>query len=210
MGGCQGLTQRVIPGNVAPHGESVQPCGMSDAVQQKLVTLRILWGAMLGSLAIFVVVLFVVRSQGGASGSPPPAMIAVLGAMALGMATASVIVPRKMFRTALAAQKFELGDQPLPGAFGQYRAESPTERVFAEPRKAFSRALTLYQTPFILGCAFGEAAALDGFILGFLGAPVEIVAVFFAVGAAAIAEKHPSIAFVTKQLEAAYDAKMPA
>lgn len=183
---------------------------MAGAVNQKLVTLRILWGAMIASVGMFGVVLFILRGQGGLpSGPPPTAMYGALGVIALGLVGASVIVPRRMFRHALAQQKFELGEQPKEGAFGQYRAESPTERVFAEPREAFDRALTLYQVPLILGCALGEAASLNGFVLGFMGAPFEIAAVFLAVGAAAIAEKHPSIAFVTKQLEAAHDAKMP-
>lgn len=183
---------------------------MANAAQQRMTTLRIIWGAMLGSVVMFGVVLFVVRGQGGTGGTPDPILYAMLGIEGLGLAVASVVVPRFMFRKALTSQNIKIKDEPVPGAFGQYREGASTQRVFADPRGAFLRAMTLYNTPFILGCALGEAVALNGFVLGFMGAPLEIAAVFFAVGLLAIGEKHPSIAFVTKQLEAAKDAKMPA
>jgi len=181
---------------------------MADSVKQKLTTLRILWGAMLGSIGMYLVVLLLVRKQ-QSSGAAPTVMIVVLAVISLGLTTASVVLPRHLFRKVVAKQDLPIKEEPLPGAFGQYREGSATQRVFAKPKKAFDRALTLYNTPFVLGCALGEAVAVFGFVLGFLGAPLEIAAVFFAVGAIAIGEKYPSIASITKQLEAAKDAKMP-
>jgi hypothetical protein len=182
---------------------------MADVVKQKLFTLRVLWMGMMTSSVLFVVVLFIVRGNRGNMSQPNPILPVVLGVIGVGMAVASYLVPRVWYRNILATKKVAIEEEAKPGAFGQYRQEGPTERVFAKPRDAFNQALRLYNTPFILSMALAEAISIDGLVVGMTGHPVAVALPFFLVGTGLIAEKFPSVSFITKQIERAHDAKMP-
>lgn len=170
----------------------------------KLQTLRVLWAALMGSPAMFLIVGYVVTSQRSEVPTPEPLLLPVLGAAALGSAVASVILPLALLRPALLGLKLPLTDAPTVGPSGSRRRP----RRFADASVARIRLLSAVQTPFILGMALAESVALMGFVLWFLGFAFLYVAPAFVISWALMVSKFPRLAFYEAQLETAYDADL--
>lgn len=173
----------------------------------RLLTPRILWGALLASTVLFLVVLLL---QPHAPSQPMPILPPALGVMALGLAVFSFVLPMQQQRATLQRAKVEVTDAPDPNASGiiPYR-DAPKRRVFADPAAAETAAFVAYQTPLILGCALSEAIATFGFVLGFLGHPPAVFLPFFVLSWILIAVRFPTLARVRGPLERAKGAVFP-
>jgi hypothetical protein len=128
--------------------------------------LRILWGAMIVSQSLFLLVLWVLRwgPGGKALPDPPePVMFTALTAAAIGPAVMSWVLPPLGLRRRAAGLAAPPAGESLP----------PQE---------LRRLLPAVQTGFLLAWAMSEAVSLFGFTLGFLGFPPGKVAGFFVVG----------------------------
>lgn len=170
----------------------------------KLQTLRVLWAALMGSPAMFLIVGYLVTKERQEVLTPDPILLPVLGAAALGSAVASVVLPQVLLKPALLALKLQLTDAPSVGPSRGRRRP----RRFADADLARARLLMAVQTPFILGMALAESVALMGFVLWFQGFPFLHVAPTFVVSWGLMVSKFPRLAFYEQQLEAAYDADL--
>ncbi|MBK8996524.1 MAG: hypothetical protein IPM35_12355 [Myxococcales bacterium] len=173
----------------------------------RLVTPRILWGALLASTVLFLAVLFFVPHEHAA---PMPILPPALGVVAIGLGIFSFVLPMQQQRTVLQQAKVEITEAPDPNASGviPYR-DAPKRRVFADPKAAENKAFACYQTPLILGCALSEAIAIFGFMLGFLGHPPALFLPFFVASWVLIAVRFPTLARVRGPLEKAKGAVFP-
>ncbi|GMV17496.1 MAG: hypothetical protein HS104_00135 [Polyangiaceae bacterium] len=173
----------------------------------RLLTPRILWGALLASTVLFLVVLFV---QPHPPSIATPILAPALGAVAIGLAIFSFVLPMQQQRTVLQQAKVEITEAPDPNASGviPYR-DAPKRRVFADPKAAENTAFVNYQTSLILGCALSEAIAIFGFMLGFLGHPPVVFLPFFVASWVLIGVRFPTLARVRGPLEKAKGAVFP-
>jgi hypothetical protein len=183
---------------------------MSKAkIGARMQVLKILWGALTISIGMFGVVLFVVRQNQAAQGVDN-AMLAGLGVAAVVEAVLSLTMPASMYRQALKNKTFDLKEEAFgDAAAGQNRDAVETHRVFAKPEKALALGILMYQTPFILGMALGEAVAINGLVLGFLGQPITVVVPFFVVSLGLALSRFPSTGGIIKQMQLAVGARMP-
>lgn len=148
---------------------------------------RIMWGAMFASTVMFLVVLLVVKPQQ----TPDNALLLGLGAVALITAALSFAIPRNLHIQALARTKLEISEEPDES--GMPMPGNPrTRRVFANPKQAATRAIMLWQTPFILSLALSESVSIYGFVLGFVGFPLPVVLPFFVVSWLLFAVRFPT------------------
>jgi hypothetical protein len=141
-----------------------------------LTTARIIWGALLASLGIYVALL--VTGFGGPrpEEGPEPVMITALSAVAMFNSLASLLFPRYLLRQGLASSRDRL-----------------RELVGQPPEVIGQRAMTLGFAPMIIGLALAESVAIFGLILGLLGAPLLTVAPFFAAGAMLMLVQFPTM-----------------
>lgn len=180
--------------------------------QQGLAVARILWGALLSTHFVYLVVLAVVRGNGSAPpGAPAQAMVLALAATAVGCAVMSFVMPRAVYAKAAAASPPATREAVMGEAAGAqgFRTAAPSLRVFSDPGAARRRAFGAFLTPFIIGMAMAESVSLFGFVLGFLGAAWAQVLPFFAVGIAAQAVRFPTLAGVEAMFERAIGARFP-
>lgn len=181
---------------------------MSERTDQRLRVARILWGALFASTCVFLGVLLFVRQSGTIPAEPAePFMLIAFGVVALGVAAASIVVPRTTHRTSLGNAKLEVVTEvdERDGA-ALFRDAAPTIRVFANPDEARRVAHIRYHTPFILGMALSESIALFGFSLAMLGFPVLQVLPFWIVSWVLMIVRFPTPRRVFAALEEIHDA----
>ncbi len=180
----------------------------SSSDSMRLRVPRILWGALVFSTCLFLVVL-VIQQRTGALPTEPvnPIMLPVIAVVALGVAVFGVVFSRQMHRGLLKAAKLEVvsevDERSGPVLF---RDAAPTIRAFANPEQARAVAFTRFHTPFILGMAMSEAVALFGFTLAMLGFPMLQVLPFWVVCWGLMIMRFPTLKRVLEPLEAAHDA----
>ena len=176
-----------------------------------LQTPRILWGALLASNTLYFGILLYLNATVAqrAELHPDPTLAPVFAAAALGLAVASVLLPSRLHAAAARAAAVEtrddLSDDPL-GATQGFRRPASSERVFADPAAARRAALQAFLSPFIVSMAMAESVSLFGFVLGFLGFDLAVVAPFFVVGAGLQATRYPTEAAVEGPFERAQGA----
>jgi hypothetical protein len=172
----------------------------------RLNVVRILWcGLMVANAMSFV--LAVTHAQ--PHSTMPPHFPELAGAISLGIAMASIVLPARGFAMALRNMKVEIIDAPGE-VLGGFRESAPVVRVIAEPERALSDALVRFQTPFILGMALAESIGLFGLMIGFLGGPPIAYAPFFGVSTALMLSKFPTLPRIERALERAKNAKLMA
>jgi hypothetical protein len=181
----------------------------NGATPNPLTTARILWFALNVSTVLMLVVVLVVRAQGGVPATPEePILLPVLGAVSLCLAVVSLVLPGRLRRQALAnanlALRQEVDDRESVGAF---RQSAPTINVFADPARAKRLAWASYQTAFILGMALCEASSCIGIVIGMLGFPMAQTVPFFALSWLLMLPRFPSEKAAFGMLEAIYDAR---
>lgn len=173
----------------------------------RLVTARILWGALLTSTVLVLVVLFMVPREPVA---PMPILAPALGVVAIGLGIFSFVLPMQQRQRVLRDAKVGLTEapDPNPSSVIPYR-DAPKRLVFADPKAAETTAFASYQVALIVGCALCEAIALFGFMLGFLGHPPAVFLPFFVASWGLMAARFPTMARVRGPLEKAKGAVFP-
>lgn len=173
----------------------------------ELRTPRILWGALLFSTVLYLVVLFMVH--------PPhqelqPLYPPLFGLLSLGIAVVSFVLPAQGYKQTVLRQKPEIAEEADQQGSDiiPYR-DAPKRRVFASPTDARRMARIAYQTPFILGMALSEAIALFGFVLGFLGHPLPYFIPFFVFAWVLMLVRFPTEKAVYGRYEQAMGASFP-
>lgn len=170
--------------------------------------LKKLW---LGLLALGVVISalpFLVAPQGA---SPQPRMLVTLAASVVGLAALSFWLPARLLRSSFAALEVETREEPVPtDESAMFGGEPRMQKVFAYPDKAFRAALLRYRQPFLLGLAFGEFIALQGFVLAQQGFPVAVFLPFSIAGLVLVAVRYPNEKRILAAIEAATGARLPA
>jgi hypothetical protein len=171
---------------------------------QKLMTMRILWAALLTGTVMFLVVGYIVTSQRSPVPQPEPSLLAVLGVTAIGLAVGSVTLPPFLLRQALRSLDLTISDAPSPGPSNTRRRA----RRFLDPAAARLALISRAQAPFIVGMALAEAVALHGFVLWFLEFELTLVLPFFVACWGLMLSKFPRVTALEHQLESIYDADL--
>jgi len=144
---------------------------------------RILWGSLLISTFLYLVVLH--QAAPTPAQPPDPIMLPVFGMVALSIAAISLWLPRMMFATgvkaALKSDKFASHMAADPDASMILRDETPKLRMLVNDKKNRDLVATFFFTPFIIGMALSESIAIFGLVLGFIGFGWPEVLSFFAV-----------------------------
>jgi len=175
-----------------------------------LMTLRILWFALLMSTFLYMGIAYGVLPKKVAT-PQIPLMPMVLGSLSLVIMGVSFILPRITYQQAAKAADVKIEEEVAPNAFpDRYREAMPKRTVFVEPNAAMGKAFACFQTPFILSLALSEAIALFGLVLAQLGFDMMTSLPFFLVGAVLIAIRFPQQANVIAMFEQARGATFPA
>ncbi len=172
----------------------------------RLQVVRILWMALFVSSLMF---LFMITSHIAHDDNArlPPHMPELFGALALGIAIISVVLPARNFDAALRRMDVTFENE-VGEPVGSFRESAPVEKLIAKPHDTVSAAFARFQTPFIFGMALAESINLFGFILGFMGAPPYAYAPFFALGLGLMGSKFPRLVTITSALERVKGAKI--
>ena len=190
------------PYPVPPARECVR-CGTLRAMRlsQRPSVPRVLWFAMLTSVGMYGVVLFVLRDQPHAP--LVPMMMPMLAATAGAVAVGSFVVPSILKRGLLARIELPAFSKPLatPMSADTFRDAASSGRTFDDPVGAVRLAFRIHQTPFIVSLALSEAVAIFGFVAGFLGAPLAQFVPIMLAGAVLMAVRFPTRAAVLGPLE---------
>jgi hypothetical protein len=145
--------------------------------------MQTLWFSLFMSQFILMGVLWYLRFGPGAghiAHGPPPLFAPMFGAVSLGIIGISIFLPKQTMAAKLKSLKIE----------GRVTDEHVIE------------SLPAIQTALILGMALSESVSLFGFVLGFLGGPIQHVAPFFVVGILSAGMRYPSSSWARKQLGA--------
>lgn len=169
----------------------------------RMITPRILWGALLFSTLVYLVILQVIELP---EAETDPTMLTVLAVAGLSSAIISVVWPAFLQRQLAAASKLEVEEVPDPDAQAMFRDQIPTLRRFADPDAVVSKGAAIFFTPFILGMALAESVAIYGFVLGFLGFDLVTIIPFWVTAWALMLVRFPRWSDVLGPLEKAHDA----
>ncbi|HZF55839.1 MAG TPA: hypothetical protein VE093_44800 [Polyangiaceae bacterium] len=176
----------------------------------RLRTMRVLWAFLLASTGIYAAVLALELIPPQPQTAKTSQLLVPFAALALGLAVMSFVIPKVNYKQLVAKSDVRIVEEPIPEVFAAgYRQAAPERRVFADPEAAWREAAKCFQPSLILGIALSEAAALLGFVLGFLGFPVTVWAPFMIGGAALIAVRFPTKERVVAPFEAALGARFP-
>jgi len=173
-----------------------------DRYAARMITPRILWGALLASTGIYLVILQTLEL---APGEPDPMMLPALAIAGAFSAITSIAWPAYAQRQAAASATFEIEEVPDPNAQGMFRDQVPTLRRFADPDAVVSKGMALFFTPYILAMALAESVAIYGFVLGFLGFDLVTIIPFWVVAWALMLVRFPRWSDVIAPLEKAHD-----
>lgn len=148
-------------------------------------TLRTVWGAILSSTLLFLVMIrFTARPEVALEST----MVFALAAVAASAAGVGLFLPSFLFRSALRAASIPVTDQPDPATPEAFGATIKRPHDLASARRAI---VVAYTSKTLLGVALGEAVCLCGFILGYLGLDLMSALPFFLVGWLVMARHFP-------------------
>ena len=175
---------------------------------QKLMTMRILWGALFSSTVIYLVVVVVLRAQGAelAGTAAPPGLAPVFALLAVVIAAVSIALPRKISRDALLRLELKVSERAADERMFSEGKRRP--RRFSDPAEARERAFPVLQTAFILGMALAESIAIFGFTLLLMGLSLTVALPFFAVCWVLMVGRFPVVKKLEQQLVEVFDADL--
>lgn len=174
-----------------------------------LITLRLLWFALLAAAFLYLGVAVGVLSKNAAPAAIP-IMPPVLGGVSFMIAIISFVLPPFIYAQVAKMGELEIKDEVVPSAFPErYREAMPKRQIFADPQAAMNKAYACFMTPFILSLALSEAIALFGLVLVVLGFGVFMALPFFLFGAGLIAVRFPTQTKVLAQFEKVRGAAFP-
>lgn len=168
-----------------------------------LVTLRIVWAAILVSVALLFVSLRFVSLP---SEPADPSLFPILLAVGLVQSVGSIVLPGFLHRQGTRAQPLETREVARTVTPD---SPSPTLRVFVDPDKARLEAQKRFQVVTILSLALSESVALFGYVLGFQGHPEGRVVPFFLVSLVLILIRFPRAGAAERMLETSTGASFP-
>jgi hypothetical protein len=180
--------------------------------QPALMTLRIIWFALLASCFVYMAIAYVVLAdvKKAGSGLLNPMTPTIFAVVSVALAVASFLVPRIVYQQTTRVMNSKTEEEVASSAFpDRYREAMPKRVVFAEPETAAKTAFLCFHTPFILALAFSEAVALLGFLAAQMGYPLPSSLPFFVAGALLIAIRFPRQSTVLGMFERARGASFP-
>jgi hypothetical protein len=179
--------------------------GMSaqQVFQRTLPTVRILYGALVASTLLLAFAAFFAKLDIPKE-PPAPAMLGMLGAVALALAVASFVLPRTLGATGAKNAR----DEVLPAEPGYAGTGTPAR--FADPGAAARKAIAIAQPPFIISMALSEAVSCIGFVSHTLGASAQVSVAFFAAGTTLAALRFPTAGRLVAPFERAHGASFAA
>jgi hypothetical protein len=171
-------------------------------MKRALKTFRVLWAGMLASSVLFFVLQLMLRPDH----EPPPLTFAiVLGGVAATMAVGSAVVPRALYKRGLGRLV-----HPTPEVSDPTRLPGLTPgHVAADPQGALTTIFGVYSVPFVLGLGLAESVGLFGFVLGFLGFPLGVVAPFFILCWGIHGVRYPTVESIVGPAEAVLGVPLP-
>ncbi|MDH5490587.1 MAG: hypothetical protein OEY14_01295 [Myxococcales bacterium] len=159
--------------------------------------MRAIWGMMLMSNALYVIVLGVITPIASA---PPLSTVLVLAVAAAMQALASLFVPGLILRKKLHEMSFEIREEVVAGDPSLFREPAPSRHVFADPAELLATAYRQAMGPLVLRLGFGEAVCVTGLVVGLLGGR-PICYLFIVLGVAVIAWAFPTQARIVAPFE---------
>ena len=148
-----------------------------------LRTMRILWGCLLASVGIYVVLVFFDLLQ-RPERPVNEILLPVFAGMGISMALVSFVMPAVIYRQIVVKSGVAVVNEPAPEAFSaSYRQAASGVKVFADPAAALRTAIGCFQTRLILSLAFSESIAIFGLTAVMLGNDKLVGAPFFAASA---------------------------
>jgi hypothetical protein len=166
-----------------------------DALRPRRRVMTIIWGALLASVAIYVVVAYMASPE--AAGEVPEAMILGVTAAALAAGAASLFVPSRLLpeatlREHMQAESLDLTRHALNPQTGKVDpAQLARLQKLSEEEQRLVTATTFYLTPWIVGAALAEAVAIFGLVLAFVTGEPGAALPFAGAAAALLAIKRP-------------------
>lgn len=174
-----------------------------------LMTLRILWFALLAATFIYMGIAYGVFAK-KAIVPQVPIMPPIFAAVSLVVAVLSFIMPRIVYRQAAKSMNVKIADEVANNVFPDgYREAMPKQHVFADPKDAMGKAFACFMTSFILSVALSEAIALFGLVVAQLGFDMMTSLPFFIAGAVLIAIRFPQQETVVTMFESVQGAVFP-
>ena len=172
----------------------------------RLQTMRIVWmGLFISSLLLlFLITSHVIHDE---DAKMPAQLPQILGALALGTAIMSIVLPARILHQNLRSMDVTFENE-MGESVGSFRESAPVQKLVAKPHETVIAAFTRFQPPFIVGMGLAEAVCLYGFMLGFFGAHPYAYAPFFAVGLGLMVWKFPRLTQLTSAIERVKDAKI--
>jgi hypothetical protein len=155
--------------------------------QQQVLT--ILWAALIASAAIYVVVSFLVAPA--EVPEAPQELVIVLGIVAVAVAIASMVMPRKLLPDNAVRGRMQA---KRPAAVGAHKRLSEREQRLAS-------VAGLYMAPWLVGMVLAEAVAIFGLVLVFITGDPNMVIPFAVVGAALMLLKRPNVSAFVEHAE---------
>ena len=167
--------------------------------------LWVIWGAMLASTGVYLVVLQVAAP---ATAQPDALTALALNVVAVGMAASSLAVPLFLWKAGRRSLRPIVEEVPDEDADpGLFRDAVPKRRVFRQGPALLEAALARAQAPFILSLALSEAVCLFGFVLAFLGHPPGFWVPLYLLGVLLLLVRAPRLSRFVAHLEAHFDAR---
>jgi len=175
---------------------------------QRLLTMRIIWFALLIACFLYMVIVYVVLTPTAVPSTPQ--MPYFFGAVAACIAIVSFLMPRMVYSQVARVAKVKTKEEAASSAFPEsYRDAMPKRVVFAEPHVAMGKAYVCFMNPFVMSLAFSEAVAVFGFVIAMLGFAWQASLPFFLTGAVLIAIRFPTESTVLRMFEQAQGASFP-
>lgn len=158
------------------------------SASQRIFVPRVLWAALLLSNGVYAALLLIPGMLDVPPGPADPTTGLALGAAAVAVAVASILVPRVLGAAAYARAKAQLATDRGPSALDRQDLAA----LFADPEAARREAYQLGFTPLILALALSEAVSNIGLVLGYMGHPQHVSLALIGLGTLLTAARFPT------------------
>ncbi len=163
--------------------------------KQALLTPRILWAALLVSVAMYAAILgfdLMTKPKYPAD----QVFLYVFSPLALIVSITSFVLPARLHKQAIKSARVKVVEERVMDETfsAAYREAAPSKilRFFASKDEAERAAAAAFMSPFIISLALSEAVVLFGFLLGFLGFNIQSYIPFFVLGTILLVLRFPT------------------
>lgn len=176
-------------------------------LQQRIMTPRVLWAGLLGSVFVNLGVAFLLEAPQDA---PDRVLLPALAVAAGASAVASYVIPATLLRQTLSRLQLAVREESRAGVgAGNPYLDEQRPREFADPRAALAKAFESFVPQFIVGCALAEVPSLVAVVLVSTGQPPMVAVPFCLASAVLIAFRFPTVDRVLGPLERHANARLP-